>query len=1259
MTKFSLVFALFTVLLFTRSFAQTAAPEIKTSTYQVSGHDIHTGFVTEKIWLNTLAMPKVSISGVTYTQGGALPKDAKVASASDMQIVLGMDRKKPFALVHIPAYTAATQPNTVNILSSFQLTVEEQTPVKNENSYRSAARNADVKTSALASGTWYKIGITQTGFYKIDYNFLTAMGVSPSSVNPANIRILGNGGHMLPEANATARPVDLVENAIQVNSSGSTFGTGDYAVFYGVGPQEWDKDSADQRFTHKNNFYSDTAYYFISFDQGAGLRISQQEAVPSGNVVNVSSYNYYAAHEMDLVNPGGIGKRWYGEEFAAQLSNTTQQFPFNLGSSVSTVYCTVAFAGSSANANLFCQFSAAVNGNNIGTGTLAATPGSLDDVMSLTYISNTVACNASTATVSVNYQPIDPTGLGYLYYIELNARPALTMTGDQMNFRDWQSVGAGNVANYQLQAANSSTNVWDVTNPQVPVIMNGTLAGSTYTFTQDAAMLHEFAAMNSTNLFTPVYSGSVANQNLHGMPQADLIIVTYPDFLSQAQQLAAYHQGHDNLRVAVATTAQVYNEFSSGSQDISAIRDFAKMFYDRAGNDTTQMPRYLLLFGGASYDYLNRIPNNDDYVPVYESTDGFNSDNAFSTDDFFGLLDDTEDINNSAIANVLDVGVGRLPARTQDDATNLVNKIISYTQPATLGPWRLSSLFVAESDDDAGQHMENADQMAAAVTAVTNNLDNEDKAYIDATPIVNTPGGARCPNINAQIDNDIFKGLFLLNYNGHGNTTCWANERVLTQDDFNAWANANMLPFMVSATCDFGQFDQPQFISAGEQMLLRSGGGVICGLITTAAVYATYNVLINQQYLTAQFSRNGAKWNTFGDAFRIGKDITYVTAPNSSELANFYKFVLLGDPALQPDFPQYHVQVDSINDGATGRRSDTIKALGSYIIYGSVHDNNGNLLNDFNGLSYVSFYDKPNSVSCLDGNPYIFKLQNSIIYKGIASVAGGLFNVNFIAPKDINYVYGSGKVSTYAQNGLTDAAGSDTTFNVGGYSDNPVISTTAPIVRPYIGDSLFRNGGITGNNTSLFVTLFDSTGINVSGTYVGHDLTAVLDGNAENAYDLDNYYETAPNTYQHGFVTFPLNGLADGPHTITVTAWDVNDNVGSGSVSFIVVDGQVVDIQNLGNYPNPFSSSTNFVFEYNQPNEGINVEICIYNAAGEFVKKIQQAFTSTGSRNNQITWDGTDNNGAKLPSGVYVYRLNISTETGFQSTAYQKLVIVR
>ena len=1231
---------------------QTA--EAYTASFQVQSRDVHDGYIIEKIWLNDYALPQVSISGITYLEHVTLPRDAKVSDPTNIKVVIGLDRKRPFAVVHVPVFVAGSEPGSVNMVSGFSLEIQEQRVTN-----RLATKVADVPHSALSQGTWYKIGITQTGFYKIDYNFISSLGLSPGTITPANMRILGNGGNMLPEDNSVARLADLTENAIWVNGgAGNVFNNGDYAVFYGVGPLEWDKDSLNQKFVHANNLYTDTAYYFISFDQGPGLRITQQTAAGTANKI-VTDFNYYDVHDLDLVNPASFGKQWYGEEFAAQLGNTSQNFSFEMGAPVSSVYCSVYMAGTCGADGSY--YSVAVNGQSLGSALLAATPTGSDNVISSGILQGQVTSNSQAVNISINYFPADATGLAYLNYIELNARRPLIMAGDQLSFRDWKSTGPGNIAAYQLQGANSFTQVWDVTNRQTPVVMSGELSGRTYTFTQDASMLHEFAAMNSANLFTPKFVGKTANQDLHGTPQCDLIIVSNPAFFNQAQQLANYHRTHDNLRVIAATTEQVYNEFSSGGQDVSAIRDFARMFFVRAGTDSTQMPRYLILFGGASYDYKNRLTTNSNFVPVYESAESNNDINGYSTDDFYGFLEDSANIGNSAMLNILDIGVGRLPARNTNDATALVDKIISYAAPATLGPWRVATLFVADNCDDAGNHLGNAETMAATVDACSGDVYNEDKDYIDAAATVSTPAGDRCPSINAAIDNDVFKGTFLINYNGHGNTQVWASERVLTQDDFNTWNNPNMLPFMVTATCDFGQFDHPQYVSAAEQLVLRANGGVITVLTTTAAVYADYNVVINSQYLAAQFTRNSNyTWNTFGDACRIGKNITYMTTTASDELANFRKFAMLGDPAITPDFPQYKVKLDSIMDAATLTHADTIKALGAYVVYGSVHDNNGNVLTDFNGEVSVSFYDKPLHVNVATYfGDQSFNLQNNIVYKGRVTVTNGLFSLTFITPKDINYFYGTGKISAYAQNGVTDAAGADTGITVGGFSDNPVLSTTPPVVRAYIGDSLFMNGGITGNNTSLFVSLYSLTGINVSGTSIGHDLTAVLDGNTEAPYILNDYYESAPNTYQRGYVSFPVNGLADGKHTFTVKAWDVNDNVGEGSVDFVVVDGKVVDIQNLMNYPNPFNNTTTFVFEHNHPDEQLDAKISIYNIAGGLVKNIEQTFIPEGSRTSTLTWDGTDNNGARLPSGVYVYRLNISTDKGFQSSAYQKLVIVR
>jgi len=1222
---------------------------------QVNKTDIYEGYIIKKIWLTEYAVPQVAISGITLSANVALPKDAKTGDPAKFTVSLGMERKKPFAVIRIPAYASGLQPGVINQVASYTLDITEPVlPVK-----KASAKTTDVTTSALDTGTWYKIAVTNTGFYKIDYNFLTTIGVKPADVNPANIRILGNGGAMLSENNAVPRPVDLIENSILFSGNGdNVFDNGEYAVFYGVGTMAWNKDSVNQRFNHQINLYSDTSYYFISFNSGAGKRISSQAALPAGNV-NVNSFNYYTVHELDLVNPATLGKLWYGEQFNPSIGNTVQSFSFNLGSTMSSIYCNVRYAVQSATS--LSSVSVTLNGNTVGSSAFTQ-PTTGDNEIDLNSITNTVACNSSTATLGITFYPGDGATSGYLDYIELNGRQGLIMTSDQMNFRDWQSVGAGNTANFTIQGANANTAVWDVTNAQTPVIMPGTFDGSSYNFTQDATKLHEYAAMNSANLYTPKYVGAVPNQNLHGSPAADLIIVSYPGYIDQAQQLGQYHRDHDHLRVVVVTTTQVYNEFSSGAQDISAIRDFAKMFYDRAGTDSTLMPSYILLYGGASYDYKNRIVNNCNFVPVFESAESLNDLDAFSSDDFFGFLDDSEYIENDNIVNTLDIGVGRLPARTVNDANALLNKILNYASPATLGPWRISATVVADKgcDDPAGDHMDDAEAMAATVAGAGNNLYNEEKVYVDAIPIISTPAGARCPNANAAIDQQVFNGTFLINYNGHGNPTVWSSERILTGDDFNNWNNTNMLPFMVTATCDFGDFDHPQYISSAEELVERAGGGVIAILTTTQAVYAYYNHELNVQYLTSQFTPNADNtWNTFGAASRIGKNITYIKSNDPGEIANFRKFSLLGDPAVTPDFPVNNVQIDSVIDGFTLQQAATVKALGSYILDGSVRDKSGNLMSNFNGILYVSFFDKPRSITTISGCSEVYNMQDNIIYKGRVTVTNGKFTFTFIAPKDINYSFGAGKISMYSDNGVTDAAGNNIKFAVGGYSDHPVISTDTPIVKPYINDSLFLNGGITGSNTSLFVSLFDKTGINVSGTNIGHDLTAILDGSIDAPYILNDYYETAPNTYQRGYVTFAISGLADGPHNIKVRAWDVNDNTGTGTVDFIVVDGQVMDIAQLGNYPNPFSNSTHFVFEHNHPFEQLDVQIEIYNISGALVKNIKDDITTTDSRTVDITWDGTDNGGNRLASGVYVYRLNISTDKGYRSSAYQKLVIVR
>jgi hypothetical protein len=1245
-------FTIFLFLSFTITFSAIAENK---NTFKVAETDISYGYFTKKVWLEQYAVPKVELTDIKYVNIGAIPTEAVPTDPSKFQVIIGKERKRPFALIRVPAFSLDPQTGLPRRIQDISAIVTEDPAAAIGATPAHQAKSTAV-SSPLASGTWNKVAVGSTGFYKMDFNFLATLGLQ-AGTNSSYIRVFGNGGNMLPENNAIWRPDNLMENPIWVNDGGDgKMDQGDFVVFYATGPMAWAKDSANARFIHQINLYEDAAYYFVNFDPGPdGLRVQGQGALGTPTTM-VNSFDYYDVYEKDLVNPGSLGKEWWGEEFSSDPGKVlTHTINMNYGSLSEDARFRI-YLGARTDTGIPNFFTVNINGNTNNINVQSTGDGPVAHGL----LAFTQGVSGST-DITITYQSPKSENKGFLSFIEVNARKPLNISGaQQLLFRDWRSVGAGNIAGYNIEGASGNIQVWDITDPLNPVKMSGNLNGNTFTFAQEASMLHQFAALNGTDLPTPTSVGKVDNQNLHGEGQVDYIIVTHSDFLAQANELADFHRQRSNLRVLVVTTTQVYNEFSSGGQDISAIRDFVKMFYDRAGNDTTQMPKYLLLFGDASYDYKNRLTvANTNKVPTFESVTFMPSIDSYCGDDFFSFLDDNENIENFAtVFNTMDIGVGRFPVVRVEDAAAQIAKIKNYKSPASLGPWKLSVSLSADNADGAGDHDLDAELMGAKI-ADNSNIFNFTKVYLDVIPRISTPGGLRAPDANKAINDQIFKGTFLLNYSGHGNTQVLADERIIIQDDYSKWKNINKLPIIITATCDYGQFDHPEYVSSGEALMLKSDGGAVATLTTTALVYASGNRKINQQFLEDQFAYKNGKNYSLGDAFRLAKNETYAVSHSESDLINFRKFALLGDPALIPAFPEHNVVIDSLNDDATGQATDTIKALGAYKLSGRVIDDNGNLLNDFNGYVYLTIYDKPKTIQSITGINRKYKVQNNVIYKGKVSVAGGKFAAPFIAPKDINYDMGVCKISAYAENGATDGAGADTTFEVGGFSDNPVIEDNPPIVMPYIEDSLFKDGGITGPATMLYVVLKDETGINVSGNTVGHDLTAVLDDDAQNPYIMNDYYETEPNTYKKGYVFFPISGLSNGKHSLRVKAWDVNNNSGEGVVNFEVIDGEIVRINNLINYPNPFSTSTHFLFEHNHPDEPMDVSINIYSTSGTLVRTIRQNFTPSGSRSGEITWDGTSNDGALLPSGLYVYRLKLATASGSNETAYQKLVIIR
>ncbi|MEP6746564.1 MAG: type IX secretion system sortase PorU [Bacteroidota bacterium] len=1102
--------------------------------------------------------------------------------------------------------------------------------------------------SVLASGTWYKISIQETGIYKIDVAFLNKLGINANNLSSASIRLFGNGGAMLPEACNGFKNDDLVEDAIQVTDGGDgIFNGNDYFLFYAFGPDTWLKDSLHHRFKHEKNLYSTKAYYYINIG-GAGKRVQNQPAAAAFNTTVVSFSERYF-HELDSVNFLSSSKDWYGEEFSTQPGHSIHQSftvpitNINTAESATIVSNCVARAvgGSS-------RFSITANNQPVLQQNIDAVGSTNLDLFAKSLESAAPFTPANNLSLTYNFTPGNADAEGWLDWFEIFCRKNLVLANnEQLSFRDWNSVGTGNIASFNIQNA-AGAEVWDVTGISAPVNMNTTVNGNNFSFVNDAASLHEYVAF-SNSFFVPLAVGKVDNQNLHTLQPAGLIIVTYPSFLQQALRIASFHQQKDNLKTVTVTTEQLYNEFSSGIADPSAIRDFVKMYYDRAGGDSTKRPQYLLLLGDASFDYKDRLKNNTNYVPAYENSFSLDPLSTYTSDDFFGFLDDSEDINSGSVVNLLDIGIGRIPAQTPAQVSAYVDKLIAYTDPKSLGSWRNEQTFVAD-DQDQNLHLNDAEAITAAAAA-TNPLFVQDKIYLDAFKQTSTPAGSRYPDVNQAINDQIQQGTLIWNYNGHGSNSRLAEEVVLEKDIVDGWTNTYRLPLFITATCDFAPYDNPVINSLGENILLREKTGAIALMTTTRLVFAFSNRIINRNYLqTALQPRPDGHYLSLGDAVKQAKNFTYQT---QADITNNRKFTLLGDPALTLAYPKYRVETLSINGKPISATPDTLKALGKYTIGGNVRDAAGNIQTTFNGTLYATVFDKVQTVSTLgnDADSYQqnFQVQRNQIFKGMVKVANGIFDFSFIVPKDINYQLGNGRISYYADNGQLDANGNFTGFLVGeskGISND----TAGPLVKAWLNDENFKNGAVVNTNPILLVNLDDSSGINILGTGIGHDITAIVDGDEKQTYVLNNFFESETDTYQKGTVRFQMPVLAEGSHTMVVKAWDVANNSSEAMIKFKVVKDNGLIVSHVRNYPNPFTAHTNFFFYHNRPNENLNVTIRIFTVSGQLVKTIKQTINTNGNRSSDIEWDGTGESGRLLISGIYIYEVRVESAADGRAT---------
>lgn len=1101
------------------------------------------------------------------------------------------------------------------------------------------------QTSVLAGGNWYKMAVTSEGIYKVDGAFLNSLGLG-TNLPSASIRLYGNGGTMLGENADAPYNDDLIENAIEVFDGGDgIFNSTDYFLFYASGPSKWIKDSLKQSFRFQKNLYSDSAFYFITLS-GNGKRITQQPVYNSAQIT-VTSYDERYVVEQDLTNLIGSGKEWYGDQFTGGQNKTyaidwpgliTQQ-PLTLRSS---------FASRNVNASASLQTSLnSVNGQPLN---FPAVTGTFLDryATHLDQEQNFSAGGQTSLLLKFDYQSAAAGASCWLNRFELFGRRTLQLnTSSHLGFRDWSSVAANSIAAFQFANAVPDMRVWDVTDPSAVVTMRNLSSGA-FLFYNDASRLREYIAFGPTQVKTPIALGRQDNQNLHGLLVPEYLIITHASFMDAALRLADFHRKHYNRTVQVVFVKQVYNEFAGGNIDPTAIRDFIKMLYDKQAG-----LKYVLLMGSGSYDPRGRIPNNHYFIPTYQSSQSLDPLSSFTTDDFFGMLDDQDDINRLNALQTIDVGLGRIPARNITEADMMVNKIINYHNTSRFGDWRNKLIFLAD-DKDQNLHLNDAEAVSAATA---NPVFQVQKIYLDAFPQVGGAGGNRYPAVNEALVNRVNNGALILNYSGHGNHIRLAEEAVLTVDEVNRFKNADKLPLIVTASCDFYPYDDPSKNALGAQVLTGDSTGAI-GLLTTARlVFASSNKIINEYFIQSALHPDPqtGKYRSLGEAVQLAKNNAVL---NAGEVLNTRKFVLLGDPAMQLAYPENRIQLTKFqNNTVTG--ADTLRASNTYQLEGVINDVSGNPVQNFKGTLSLTVFDKPQTVQTLGNDPTSpvtgFQQQSAILFKGIFSVDSGNFKLNIILPKDVSFQPGRARISLYANSNRTDAAGADTGFVLIGNNLAPE-DKTGPVVRLFLNDTLFRNGGLTHETPVLLAYLSDNAGINTSGNGIGHDITLVIDNQVRDIRVLNDWYVSDLNSWQSGTIRYPLPIQTKGPHTLVLKAWDGANNSTETRLDYVVAEQEKLEISNVMNFPNPFKDRTRFSFEHNQPGKKIQVELRIYSTAGQLIKRLNGPFQSAGTRNIQVEWDGRDESGRKVQKAIYIYQ--IIMQSGIQQSVHAGQLIL-
>lgn len=1117
----------------------------------------------------------------------------------------------------------------------------------------SAQSSRYAESSVLNEGDWYKIQVDQTGIYKLTYEQLVNMGVK----NPSNVSVFGYGGAQLSESFLKPYIDDLPQVPIYIEKgSDGVFGKGDYILFYAQGPIKWNFNENIQIFEHEINTYSLYGYYFVTSDFSSQKIIQQNPILESTSTDVLTSFNDYYLYEVEKVSLLNSGRIFLGDQFnqSTLTRDYTVEIP-NIISDNAQIQVSVAHV-----AVVDASMEVKIDNNLLENINLPRRDNNDVVAKKVTARYNFTPNVNNKIGVKLTYNLASSTA--YLDYFTLNIQRKLQkVSGKYLSFRCVETFGDQANFTYKLSNVNSNIQVWDVSNPQDVKQMPMTINNSELTFVGEGSTLKEYVAVDvkKDNFLVPKVLDKVVNQDLHSLGQVDMVIISPSEFIDAAKRLAEAHYKKDGLTSHVVTPTTIYNEFSSGTPDATAYRRFMKMFYDRA-KDVGNAPKYLLLFGDGSFDNRQILKANTDKeiyrLLTYQSKESFDDINSYTTDDYFGLLDDEDGVN--ILNNTLDIAIGRIPAYTKEQADGVVNKLIKYLDNDNLGYWKNRTLFLAD-DGDNNLHIKEMDSVAN-VFQKSNSDYLIRKLYLDSYIQEVSSVGETYPVLKKEFIDYINDGVLFVNYMGHSGYNNWTNEQILTVADIESFYNQK-LPLFITASCSFSRFDDFK-LSGGEALMTNSKGGALALVSTSRTVLAHPNMLFNIELIKALLAVDSEtmRINTIGDAYKIAKN---KRARNND--SNRLSFTFLGDPAIRLAIPEdYKIQIDSINGKNIVNRVDTIGALEKVTLIGSVRSISDTLVNQsFNGLVHVTIFDKEETIKTLcndskldtTAQPFVYTYRTNPFYVGEVEVQNGKFEIEFIVPKDIRYNYGKGRVVMYAydveQN--IEANGSCENIYIGGEGENIEYEYDGPQIKAYLNSPYFIDGSKVNENPLFVAELSDVSGINTIGSGIGHDIILRLNDDLKQEYVLNNYYEALFGSYSDGIIRYPLSNLPVGKHKLFFRVWDLQNNSSSAELNFEVVSDLPVDLKDIYLYPNPVEYRSNIVISHDRPLAPLDVEIYVYDLSGRIVGHDNYNVVSNNSGMINIDWHLKPS----MTDGLYYMKAIISDINGKKSSKSTKIFV--